>query len=90
MLIVCVVELRGLLALQKKFGERVVSFLLVVPEDVRESRAKARGSFSQEEWDRRVLADDEDFSDVGGVTHYIKNVDVTNSVRQIREYLEHS
>lgn len=36
---------------------------LMADDDVRERRAKKRGSFNQCEWDRRLLADAIDFSD---------------------------
>lgn len=36
--------------------------LIEAPDDVREERARKRGSFSKTEWDRRLIADKEDFS----------------------------
>lgn len=44
-------------------GENIEIVYVVVNDNIREERAKARGSFDQTEWDRRLKTDEIDFSD---------------------------
>ena len=45
------------------FGkENCIVFYIDCPRGIREKRAKSRGSFNQDEWNRRVVADKVDFA----------------------------
>ena len=46
----------------KSLNIPVVHIYISVSDKLREERAKARGSFNQTEWDRRILADQKDFA----------------------------
>lgn len=59
---VVVLDIEGLIDLKNIYGNRVISFFLDVPEEVREKRAKQRGSFCQVEWDRRLEDDKKKYS----------------------------
>ena len=59
---VVVLDIEGLIDLKNIYGNRVISFFLDVPDEVREKRAKQRGSFCQVEWDRRLEDDKKKYS----------------------------
>lgn len=59
---VVVLDIEGLIDLKNIYGNRVISFFLDVPDEVREKRAKQRGSFCQVEWDRRLEGDKKKYS----------------------------
>ena len=45
------------------FGAKnCIVFYIDAPKSVREARAKERGSFNQDEWNRRVITDKQDFA----------------------------
>lgn len=59
---VIVLTLDGAEAFVRRFGaENCIIFYLDCPNSYRESRAKKRGSFNQDEWNRRLLTDKKDF-----------------------------
>ena len=61
---VAVLELQGTMKYIEKYGSDKCNILLLIADDkVRETRAKKRGSFDQTEWDRRLVADQKDFSE---------------------------
>jgi len=61
---IVILDIDGLNSLIKIFGkDNITSILLSVDDDIREERAKARGSFDQVEWDRRILDDNIKFSE---------------------------
>ena len=41
----------------------VIVYYVYAPEDVRTKRAEKRGNFKRDEWERRLKADEEDFSE---------------------------
>jgi guanylate kinase len=55
---VAVLDLEGLEDFYKFFKARIKSFYIDVPDDVRTTRATARGSFHESEWNRRLLDDE--------------------------------
>ena len=58
-----VVDIDGALAYIKAYGAENCSVIYIeCPEDIREERAKKRGSFDKKEWDRRAEDDAEKFS----------------------------
>jgi len=55
---VCTVaDLSGTKQLKAIYGDRLIPIRVVCDEKVRLERAKARGGFDQEEWDRRLVDD---------------------------------
>ena len=58
---IVVLDLEGFKEFKHKFGSRVVGYYLEVPNVVRTERAMGRGSFCESEWERRLVADSNDF-----------------------------
>lgn len=88
---VIVLTLEGAEAYINYFGaENCIVFYIDAPRSVREQRAKKRGSFNQEEWDRRVKTDNIDFS-LDKVTHICNfkvdnyNKTIYNLIKEIKE-----
>ena len=62
---ICVVDTTGQKEIIKYCGqENVISIYIDVDDNIREERAKSRGSFSQSEWDRRLKDDNKKFKKV--------------------------
>ena len=60
---VIVLTLDGAEAYKEYFGaENCIVFYIDAPKSIREQRAKERGSFNKNEWERRVKTDNADFS----------------------------
>lgn len=88
---VIVLTLEGAEAYVNYFGaENCIVFYIDAPKSIREQRAKDRGSFNQEEWDRRVKTDNADFSQ-DKVTHICNfrvdnyNKTIYNLIKEIKE-----
>ena len=61
---VVVLDVAGAMYYIEQYGSQNLNIcLLIVPNDIREERAKKRGSFDQTEWDRRLKDDELKFSD---------------------------
>ena len=59
---VIILTLDGVESYIKYFGaENCIVFYIDCPKYIREKRAKERGSFNREEWERRLVADKADF-----------------------------
>lgn len=59
---VIILTLDGVESYIKYFGaENCIVFYIDCPKYIREQRAKERGSFNREEWERRLIADKADF-----------------------------
>ncbi|MBO4847262.1 MAG: guanylate kinase Gmk3 [Lachnospiraceae bacterium] len=59
----CVVDLTGAMSYVKAYGSENVDVVYVsVNDDIRKSRAMMRGTFSEEEWNRRLEDDNDKFS----------------------------
>lgn len=59
---VVILTLDGIESYVKYFGaENCIVFYIDCPKYIREQRAKERGSFNREEWERRLVADKADF-----------------------------
>jgi guanylate kinase len=58
---VCVLDMLGLEEFIEVFGDRVIGIFVDVPHEIREERAKLRGSFDKTEWDRRLEDDKKEF-----------------------------
>lgn len=54
---VVVLDIDGLIAFKKYFGNRILSFFMLAPLDIRESRCKKRGGYDEKEWMRRLKDD---------------------------------
>ena len=60
---VIVIDLKGAESIINYFGKQnCIPIYLIVDDKIREQRAKNRGSFDEKEWNRRLLADYQDFS----------------------------
>lgn len=60
---VVVLDIDGTEGFARYYGwSSCMVFYIDVPDDIREQRAMKRGSFDKTEWDRRVAADNADFS----------------------------
>ena len=88
---VIVLTLEGAEAYINYFGaENCIVFYIDAPKSVREQRAKERGSFNQDEWDRRVKTDNIDFS-LDKVAHICNfkvdnyNKTIYNLIKEIKE-----
>jgi guanylate kinase len=88
---VIVLTLEGAEAYVNYFGaENCIIFYIDAPKSIREQRAKERGSFNQEEWDRRVKTDNADFSQ-DKVAHICNfrvdnyNKTIYNLIKEIKE-----
>jgi guanylate kinase len=88
---VIVLTLEGAEAYVNYFGaENCIVFYIDAPKSIREQRAKERGSFNQEEWDRRVKTDNADFSQ-DKVAHICNfrvdnyNKTIYNLIKEIKE-----
>lgn len=60
----------------KKYSDKVKIIYIHCDDDIREARARHRGSFDEEEWNRRLIKDKEDFSldkMLGNVDYYLDN-----------------
>lgn len=84
---VAVVDIDGLKSFKKEFGDRVLGIYLDVSDEVRTDRARGRGSFCQTEWDRRLKADAEDFSEdaLKIIDHRIDSLVLEDVVQKIKE-----
>ena len=88
---VIVLTLEGAEAYVNYFGaENCIVFYIDAPKSIREQRAKERGSFNQDEWDRRVKTDNVDFS-LDKVAHICNfrvdnyNKTIYNLIKEIKE-----
>ena len=60
---VIILTLDGAEAFIRRFGaENCIIFYIDCPKRIREDRAKKRGSFNQDEWNRRLITDNQDFT----------------------------
>ncbi len=55
-------DIEGLKSMQNIFGPQVIAIYIDVDDKIREERARARGSFDEDEWDRRIKDDKVKFS----------------------------
>jgi guanylate kinase len=61
---VIILTLDGAQAFINRFGvENCIVFYIDCPKSIREERARKRGSFNEDEWQRRLLTDKNDFSE---------------------------
>lgn len=88
---VIILTLEGAEAYINYFGaENCIVFYIDAPKSIREQRAKERGSFNQEEWDRRVKTDNADFS-LEKIVHICNfrvdnyNKPIYNLIKEIKE-----
>ena len=60
---VVVLDIIGLRAFRNRFGKRIFSIYIDVPEDLRLIRCKKRGDFNKKEWELRSFDDSIKFTD---------------------------
>lgn len=82
---VVVVDLKGLEDLKKEYGDKVISFYIDVPEEIRRVRAIARDRFFEEaEFSRRCRDDVLKFEDVENkVDIVVKNDDLNECLSRV-------
>lgn len=68
---VVVLDIEGLKDFKRYFSDRVISVYIDVDNYTRTKRAKERGSFCEEEWDRRLKADTKDFKNAYLECNYV-------------------
>lgn len=62
---ICIIDTKGQKEILKYLRkENVISIYIDTKDEIRENRAKLRGSFSQEEWNRRLKDDNKKFKSV--------------------------
>ena len=91
--LVTIVDTDGLKSLTEYLGkEKVVSIFISVPAEIRKKRARKRGSFDIEEWNRRALDDELKFNwnkIKKNIDYKINNDgDKTNLYKQIEDILQ--
>lgn len=87
---VCVLDIIGLNEFKKYFGNRVKGIFIDVPDSVREERAKNRGSFDKQEWERRLQDDRDNFSIskiVKSTDYIVENLDKSEAIKEIKDIL---
>lgn len=85
---VLVLDVQGLKELKEKLTNvKIISFYLYCDDNVRKFRAKSRGSFCSEEWDRRLKDDELKFKDALHEVDFAINVSYL-SIQQILEMLK--
>ena len=82
---VVVVDLKGLKVLKERFGDKIISFYIIVDDDTRKERAKSRDeNFELKEWNRRLETDKKDFEDaINQVDYIVMNDNIDKSVSEI-------
>lgn len=87
---VVIVDNGGAESYLEEFSDRVKIIYVKVPDEIREERAKLRGSFCQIEWDRRLLDDNIKFEYITEQLN-CKVIDnsgsLEDSLKQIKEIL---
>ena len=90
---VVVLELFGLKELKKYLkgkNIKLTSYYVSASQEIRTERAKARGSFDKDEWERRLIADNNDFTVeelTNNVDYMIKNEAVVeNAIKSMLYY----
>lgn len=88
---VIILTLDGAEAWINYFGaENCIVFYINCPKSIREERAKKRGSFNQDEWNRRVITDKQDFT-IEKVAHICNfkvdnyNKTIYNLIKEIKD-----
>jgi len=87
---VVVLDILGVKEFKEYFGDRVVAIFIRVPDDIRENRAKLRGSFDKTEWDRRLEDDKKQFSqeDIDNeCDHLVENINLAEAIKEIVSYI---
>lgn len=82
-----VLDIDGLEAIKKLYGDRVISFYIYADEEDRLNWAKSRGSFNETEWKRREIADRKDFSSerISICDFVVLNKDINKCFQEIKE-----
>jgi len=83
---VVVLDMLGLTEFKEAFGDRVIGIFIETPDEVREERAKERGSFDKTEWDRRLKDDRDNFQKekINSECDYIiQNINLNKAVSDI-------
>lgn len=82
---VVVLDVLGYREFKKHFGNRVVGIFIHVDDNTRLERAKSRKDFNIEEWNRRLMDDNNQFKlDIikKEYNYIIDNIDIKNTIKQ--------
>ena len=83
---VVVLDVLGYREFKKHFGDRVVGIFIHVDDNTRLERAKSRKDFNIEEWNRRLMDDNTQFSFDTIIKEYnyiIDNIDLNSAMNRI-------
>lgn len=82
---VVVLDKLGLIEFKKEFKDRVVSFYIDTSDSNRYERANSRGGFNSQEWERREIADKEEFEGIFDIVDGIidNNGDKLNTLKSL-------
>jgi guanylate kinase len=87
---VVVLDMLGVREFKEYFGDRVTVIFVTVPDDIREERAKLRGSFDKTEWDRRIADDAKQFTqkDIDEECDLVvQNINLEDCIKEIINYI---
>ncbi len=87
---VVVLDVLGYREFKKHFGDRIIGIFIAVDDSIRLERAKSREDFNIEEWNRRLMDDNTQFSFDTIIKEYnyiIDNIDLKNTIKQCNEII---
>ena len=87
---IIILDLLGLKEFKEIYGDRIISIFISTPDNIREERAKERGSFDKIEWDRR-LKDDHDNFPLESITqeydYIVENINLEECFINVQEFI---
>jgi len=87
---VVVLDVLGYREFKKHFGDRIIGIFIHVDDNTRLERAKSREDFNIEEWNRRLMDDNTQFSFDTIIKEYnyiIDNIDLKNTIKQCNKII---
>ena len=86
---ICIIDTKGLKDVVNYYGrENIIAIYLDADDKIREQRAKERGSYSQQEWDRRLKDDNKKFRKVDFDYKILNNSTKENLQNEILKVLK--
>ena len=84
-----ILDYGGYKDLKEIMPDRVIGFHIIAPDELREERAKKRGSFDQMEWDRRLIDDHRIVKNIENEYNYtIENIILEDALSEIYDILD--
>jgi len=84
---VVVLDIIGLRAFKKEFGDLCTTFFLDVPEEVRRQRCIDRGDYDEYEFNRRLIDDQKRFPDIVVYSEIDHVLSFTDSIENIGNFV---